>query len=135
MTRSKLFLSTLAALFLLTAQAYAWTARATADVNMRSGPGTRYRVILVIPRHATLNVRRCTRWCSVRYAGYRGYVSRRYLAASRYRDGVYIYRTPPLYLPPKRIFPPPYLRRPREYPSPYYWFWDPRRRDYRRRRY
>lgn len=143
MNRPRLFLATFTALFLFSAQAYAWTAWTTADLNMRSGPGTRYRVILVIPRHARVDVRHCDRWCYVSFAGYRGYVSRRYLAANRYRDGVYIYRTPPTYVVPRRIVPPPYVRPPYSRPPytrppstnpPDEWTGDNRRREYRRHR-
>ncbi|MEH0069409.1 hypothetical protein V6L77_02150 [Pannonibacter sp. Pt2-lr] len=34
--------------------ANAWTAQATADINMRSGPGTGYAPLLVIPRGAVV---------------------------------------------------------------------------------
>lgn len=64
---------------------------AQVDLNMRSGPGTRYRVVRTIPRGARVAVLRCTdryRWCEVKYSSRNGWVSARYLHDSRprYRD-------------------------------------------------
>lgn len=118
MTRPKLLLGLVAALLLVSGQAYAWAARATADVNMRTGPSTRYRVIVVVPRGAYVDVRHCNGWCLVDYRGYRGYVSGRYLSTRRYRERR-IYRTPPPAWPPT-------IYVPRRYDP-----W-PRHRDWRR---
>ena len=83
-----------AALFFITVllmgAAQAATAVATASVNMRSGPGTKYRVIIVIPAGAPVEVNRCHRrrvWCDVSYGRYRGWVSGRYLDSGRYAYG------------------------------------------------
>ncbi|WP_367718508.1 peptidase inhibitor family I36 protein [Nitratireductor sp. GISD-1A_MAKvit] len=64
---------------------------ATADLNMRSGPGVRYRVVFTIPRGGRVSTLRCTdryRWCEVGFARRKGWVSARYLRDSRprYRD-------------------------------------------------
>jgi hypothetical protein len=50
------------------------------DLNMRSGPGTSYRVVSVIPEGTTVDVRGCTgSWCRVSYGGRAGYASANYL--------------------------------------------------------
>ncbi len=72
-----------------------WDAYTTADVNMREGPGNRYRVIVVIPEGETVYVHDCPgNWCDVEWTGYRGYVYGRYLetSGSGYYDG---YVAPP----------------------------------------
>ncbi|MBN7774866.1 peptidase inhibitor family I36 protein [Nitratireductor aquimarinus] len=63
----------------------------TTDLNMREGPGTRYRVVLTLPNGARVVTLRCTdryEWCEVGYAGRTGWVSARYLRDTRpaYRD-------------------------------------------------
>lgn len=58
------------------------------DLNMREGPGTRYRPVLLIPRGARVPVMRCTdryAWCEVGYAGRAGWVAARYLRDTRPR--------------------------------------------------
>lgn len=65
-----------------TAQA-GWDAVTTADVNMREGPGNRYRVIVVIPEGETVYVHSCPgSWCDVEWDSYRGYVYGRYLSSA-----------------------------------------------------
>lgn len=76
-------LGLLAAFFLLigSGQAMAYSASASVDLNMRSGPGTQYRVIATIPRGGRVEVRGCSRgWCDVIWAGRRGYASERFLS-------------------------------------------------------
>lgn len=61
-------------------QAYAVT---TASLNMRTGPGTNYGVILAIPRGATVSVLECTSgrtWCELNYNGRAGWSSASYLS-------------------------------------------------------
>lgn len=92
-------------LFLITASIAqaGWDAYATADVNMREGPGNRYRVIVVIPEGEPVYVHGCPRsWCDVEWASYRGYVYGRYLSSSGsgYYEG-YV-------APPPMIFAPGY---------------------------
>ncbi len=124
----------------------AWRGTAVVDVNMRSGPGVRYRVKAVVPRGARVNVRFCRRsWCNVRFQGLRGWVSRRYIARSgrrvyrrpryRYRPPVYIY--PPFFDDPyydwSPIYYPPRIYRPRIRPR-YRRYRGPRRPRYRQPR-
>ncbi|MGJ3263349.1 MAG: I78 family peptidase inhibitor [Salinarimonas sp.] len=69
-----------ALLLLATVPAVAEPARTTADLNLREGPGTRYRVIAAMPRGSLVDVRACTdAWCEVGYRGRVGWASRRYL--------------------------------------------------------
>lgn len=57
-----------------------WTATVTANLNMRSGPGTRYRVVHVLLRGETVGVEWCERgWCFVDARVQRGWVSQSYL--------------------------------------------------------
>lgn len=67
----------------MTAGAYAWTATATTSVNVRSGPGTNFRVVDVLQRGQRVEVDYCRgSWCFVdqgRY-GANGWVSANYLA-------------------------------------------------------
>lgn len=70
------------------AQAQGVQAVAVVDLNMRQGPGTRYRPVLTIPRGARMPVLRCTsayEWCEVGYAGRAGWVAARYLRDTRPR--------------------------------------------------
>lgn len=77
--------------------AAASTAVADADVNLRSGPGTEYDVIAVIPNGAAVDVRNCTaQWCRVRYAGNEGWASSTYIGAG-YGNGPVVVETEPDY--------------------------------------
>ncbi len=50
------------------------------DLNMRSGPGTGYRVLGVLPAGAPVAVLGCDgKWCQVNYAGRIGYANGNYL--------------------------------------------------------
>ena len=72
----------------------------TGDVNMRTGPGVNYPRIAVIPRGAAVTIRGCVRnhrWCDVSWRGWRGWVSARYLAWTRYRRPIYRPGYPPLW--------------------------------------
>ncbi|KXF76749.1 ligand-binding protein SH3 [Paramesorhizobium deserti] len=63
--------------------AQAATALVTTDLNVRSGPGTRYAAIGTLPNGARVDVRGCTAgygWCHVYYGGLSGWASSRYLA-------------------------------------------------------
>lgn len=56
---------------------------ATAELKMRSGPGTGYQVISVIPAGAPVAVTGCNgRWCQVAYAGRSGFAPGGYLGGS-----------------------------------------------------
>ncbi|PLK69795.1 SH3 domain-containing protein [Rhizobium sp. TH135] len=66
----------------LPAVAEAATAFSTANVNMRSGPSTRYPAVIVVPAGTRVNIQGCmssANWCDVSFAGYRGWVSGSYL--------------------------------------------------------
>src|SRR5687768_15187311 len=76
------------------------TVRTTAEVNLRSGPGTQYRVLIRIPRARAVQLLGCVPnfvWCRTSYLGRVGWVSAAYLAP---RPGV---RS----LPPRLPFPLP----------------------------
>lgn len=69
-------------LSLLSGAAVAAPAGATADINLRSGPGTRYSVVTVIPQGARVERGSCTgNWCRVSWNGYRGYASASFLSS------------------------------------------------------
>ncbi len=62
------------------------------DLNLRSGPGTGYAVIEVMPAGSSVDVLSCTGgWCRVAYAGETGYASRSYLGGA-----TTAYVTPPV---------------------------------------
>lgn len=71
------------------------SAIATADVNLRAGPSTRYPVVDVIDGGDNVRVYGCLEsgsWCDVSYRGDRGWMSANYLAylegGRRYTDNV-----------------------------------------------
>jgi uncharacterized protein YraI len=73
----------------LAAQGYA-----TADVNMRAGPGTEYPVVDLIPTDAYVDIHGCLSdgaWCDVSWKGERGWVDSSYLD--------YFYNNRYVYLP------------------------------------
>ena len=58
------------------------TAKTTADLNMRAGPGTNHRVILTVPRDGRVTVNGCTAsysWCDAAFGNVTGWVSSEYL--------------------------------------------------------
>lgn len=68
----------------------------TGSVNLRDGPGTKYRKITVVPAGARIEVYRCTSWCRINYRGYRGWVYAKYVAIGGiYRRPAPIFRPPP----------------------------------------
>lgn len=80
------------ALLLGASAASAATAFASTTVNVRSGPGTDYRVVDSLRRGERVDVQRCIgSWCLVEKAGPDGWVNANYLDASprRYRDDFY----------------------------------------------
>ncbi|MGV8939083.1 MAG: SH3 domain-containing protein [Allorhizobium sp.] len=81
------------ALLVLPAVAEAATAYSTANVNMRSGPSTRYPAVVVIPAAARVEILGCMRdanWCDVTFAQYRGWVSGSYLQTTYSKRRVYV---------------------------------------------
>lgn len=80
--KNKLMIGTLAALALMatTAGAFAATAYATTNVNVRSGPGPQYRAVDVLQRGEAVDVQYCRgSWCLVDKYGSDGWVSANYL--------------------------------------------------------
>ncbi|MCM2404277.1 SH3 domain-containing protein [Rhizobium sp. S153] len=83
----------LLAAIVIPAVAEAAPAYSTANVNMRSGPSTRYPAVIVIPYGARVDIKGCMQtanWCDVSYAGYRGWVSGTYLQALYSQRRVYV---------------------------------------------
>jgi len=79
----------LAALLVTTAGAYAASAFATSPLNVRTGPGTSYRVIDTLRRGERVEIEHCRgSWCAVSKRGVDGWVSANYLSrgGDRYRD-------------------------------------------------
>ena len=74
-----------AALFLSLTASFSFAATpgfTTVDLNLRSGPGTGYRVIGVMPRGAAITISDCsTSWCRVAFGAKRGWASLTYLQA------------------------------------------------------
>jgi uncharacterized protein YraI len=70
------------------------------DLNLRSGPGTGYRVIDVMPAGAYARVLSCGgSWCRVAYGGTIGYASASYLGGG----GAYAAAPPPVYVAPPPV--------------------------------
>ncbi len=66
---------------------------ATANVNMRSGPSTRYPAVVVIPVGAPITIYGCmsnVNWCDVSFAGGRGWVSGNYIQTTYRSNRVYV---------------------------------------------
>lgn len=82
-----------AAAFLLPAAAQAAEGFATANVNMRSGPSTRYPAVTVIPVGTPVEIHGCladTPWCDVSFYNGRGWVAGRYVQAQYQQRRVYV---------------------------------------------
>jgi hypothetical protein len=76
-----LIASVLAAATCLSFAPAAFADQATASVNVRSGPGTQYRVVDTLYRGEDLNIETCRSngWCLISHSGPDGWVSARYL--------------------------------------------------------
>jgi uncharacterized protein YraI len=75
----------------------------TGDLNLRSGPGTNFGVISVLPGGATVNVLGCGGgWCRIAWRGAGGYG----YASSNYLDlgGPRYAAAPPVYVAPPPVF-------------------------------
>lgn len=84
--RKKLLASGLAtlAVFVTTMAASAAPAVATSNVNVRSGPGTGFRVVDTLVRGQPVDVQYCRgSWCLVEKSGPDGWVSSSYLSSGR----------------------------------------------------
>ncbi len=76
----------------VTTAAFAATAMVTTTLHLRSGPGSRYRIVTSMPDGAVVDIPGCARgynWCRVNWNGYRGWASASYLA---FRRGRYRHR-------------------------------------------
>jgi uncharacterized protein YraI len=72
------------------------------DLNLRSGPGTGYRVIDTMPAGSYVDVLGCTgSWCRVQFGGAVGYASASYLGGGgdSYAAAP-VYAEPPIYSEP-----------------------------------
>ncbi len=88
-----LSIAAIAAAFVLPAAAQAAEGFATANVNMRSGPSTRYPAVTVIPVGTPLEIHGCladTPWCDVSFYDGRGWVAGRYVQAQYQQRRVYV---------------------------------------------
>ncbi len=75
-------------------------ATVTNDLNLRSGPGTGYRVVGTMPAGAYVDVLGCSGgWCRVNWGGAVGYASASYLAGGRGPA----YAAAPVYVPPPPV--------------------------------
>ncbi|HEV7308247.1 SH3 domain-containing protein [Ensifer sp.] len=91
----KFILRVAAVCALLAAPALAEAAEgfATANVNMRSGPSTRYPAVSMIPAGESVEIHGCLAdlpWCDVSFYGGRGWVAGRYVQADYRRNRVYV---------------------------------------------
>lgn len=86
-------------------------ARATANLNMRTGPGTGFPVVATAPRGGGVTIFGCTpdrSWCDAAFANARGWVAARYLS----------YGGPGAYPPPPHAGGPVYKGDPADFPPP-----------------
>lgn len=81
--RAVMTASLVVAAFVLPASVQAADSVARTDVNMRSGPGTSYDRIAVVPAGARVRVLECGGWCRVTYGGRTGWVSASYIGSGR----------------------------------------------------
>ena len=66
------------------------------DLNLRSGPGTGYRVVDTMPAGAYVNVIGCNgNWCRVNWHGRVGYASANYLGGGGAYAAAPVYVAPP----------------------------------------
>lgn len=104
------------------------SAYVTANVNLRSGPGTDAAVITTIPAGSAVRVASCTlEWCAVEWNGRDGYAIARNLSATKprpvrryavrpyYRPAPPVVYGPPVYYPPPPVYYRPYYYGPRYY--------------------
>ncbi|MFA6264723.1 MAG: SH3 domain-containing protein [Pseudolabrys sp.] len=82
---------------LLLSAGVAAAATAETDLNMRSGPGTSYRVINTIPAGGDVDVLGCSgAWCRVNWQGSVGYASASYLGGGGGYTAAPVYVAPPV---------------------------------------
>jgi len=96
-------------LLMLAGASAANAAIVTGDLNLRSGPGTGYRVIDTMPAGTYVDVLGCTgSWCEVAFSGITGYASASYLGGgAAYAAAPPVYVAPPVYSSRVYRAPPP----------------------------
>jgi uncharacterized protein YraI len=106
MTRSLYAATALFGSLALSSAALAAPGYANCNVNMRTGPGTKFSVIATIPAGTPVQVFECYDWCKVGFANTHGYVSASYIsggytepAPRPYNQSAYHYKPAPLYGP------------------------------------
>lgn len=107
----------------MTAGAFAWDAVATSPLNVRSGPGTQFRVVEVLQRGEVVDVEYCRNgWCflDLGWNG-NGWASQRYLAQAGSWQPPRPQPQPPVWQPPRPQ--PPHWNNP---PRPPQWNNPPR---------
>lgn len=98
----KLQTLTLAAGVVLASAGIASAATVTGDLNLRSGPGTNYRVIDTMPAGAQVRVIGCGgAWCRVNWRGAVGFASANYLGEGGAYAAAPVYVEP---APPPPVF-------------------------------
>jgi uncharacterized protein YraI len=91
------------------------------DINLRTGPGTAYPVIAVIPGGSNVDVYDCgAGWCTVAWFGRTGYVNQAYLESGGPRVAAPPPPPPPVYVEPAPVVVAPYYG-PYWGPRPYYY--------------
>lgn len=64
----------------------AQTRYVTTDLNLRSGPGTNYSVVTVLPKGTAVTIEDCDcKWVPVSYDGYIGFIRTSYLSRKKVR--------------------------------------------------
>jgi uncharacterized protein YraI len=85
-------------LLLIAGASAANAAVVSGDLNLRSGPGTGYRVIDTMPAGSYVDVLGCTgSWCRVQFGGAVGYASASYLGGGASYAAAPVYVEPPIY--------------------------------------
>jgi len=102
------------AVAVMTAGAYAWPASATTTLNVRSGPGTQFRVVDVLQRNEPVEVDYCRgSWCFIQSRDGQGWASSSYLARYQAPQPPQWQQPPNWQRPPQQ---PPHWQRPPQQP-------------------
>jgi uncharacterized protein YraI len=89
-TPAKFFAAFVAFQHVLVSSALAWPAITTANVNMRSGPGTGFKVMRTVGEGTDLQVEQCDAsgsWCAITFDGQTGFMAGAYLRATDLPEG------------------------------------------------
>lgn len=135
LTRVTAMLAAVAVSGLLAAPAEARSAHTTADLNLRTGPGTQYQIIATMPAGSRVDIGECADgWCAVDWRGQDGFASMVGLAggaagpvpevvvidppypyrAGHYRSANVYDDLPPYAAVPPRFYPRRFILSPRE---------------------